>query len=103
MTDGISLGMASVVSCSPDTIATEVDGELVALDIKRGHCYALNPTATHIWQMAARPVAVSRICDALVAEFEVDRSTCEADVLELLSGLRDEGLISVAPATSPPA
>lgn len=85
----------SIVCHSPDAVAAEVDGEVVALDAKRGFCFGLNRTGSRVWQLAAQPLSVAEICAQLTARFDIDGDACETDVLELLAGLKSEGLISV--------
>jgi hypothetical protein len=49
--------------------------------------------ATRVWQLVERPIALSEVFDALVQEFEVDRSTCEAEVTALVETLLTKGLV----------
>jgi hypothetical protein len=76
-------------------LEADVDGELIALSVDSGTCYGFNPTATRIWALLEQPKSLSALCDALVADFEVDRATCERDVVALLDDLRKDGLIEV--------
>ena len=76
-------------------LESEVDGELVALDIENGQCYGLNGAGTRIWQLLGTETTPARICDALTGEYDVDRATCEADVRQVLGSLKDEGLVEV--------
>lgn len=91
----------SLVVQSDDAVAADVDGEVVALNVMRGYCYSLNGTGSRIWQLAAAPIAVSEICTRLADEFDVDSEQCRSEVLELLEGLRAEGMIT--PVTDQPA
>jgi hypothetical protein len=43
--------------------------------------------------MLAEPTSIEEICRKLCAEYEVDSSTCEAEVEDLLANLREEGLV----------
>jgi Coenzyme PQQ synthesis protein D (PqqD) len=76
-------------------IEAEVDGEIVALHVEKGTCYGLNKVGSRIWQLVAAPMAIRDVCATLVAEYEVDQTTCERQVLDLLEELRAEGLIEV--------
>ena len=49
-----------------------------------------------IWQALEKPRSVAELCDSLLETFDVSRSKCEEDVLQLVSGLREEGLIEIA-------
>lgn len=94
------------VSRSSGILCAEVDGEMVALNVEKGVCYGLDAIGSRIWGMIEHPTPLRDICDALTARYRVDSPTCMADVVALISELRDEGLVvlssSVAPPPSPP-
>jgi hypothetical protein len=69
--------------------------ETVILHFDKGAYFGLNDVGTVVWEKLQRPQAVSAIRDAILAEYDVDRSQCESDVLRLLNRLHDEGLIEV--------
>jgi hypothetical protein len=73
----------------------EVDGEVVALSIDKGICYGLNKVGSRIWRELTAPISVADICGKLLAEYRVDRATCETEVLALLEELRTECLVEI--------
>lgn len=81
-----------------EMIETEVDGELVALHVDNGTCYGFNGTATRIWAMIEQPRRLSELKEELLREFDVDPSTCEAQLKELLDELASDGLVEIRPA-----
>lgn len=81
-----------------EMIETEVDGELVALHVDKGTCYGFNSTATRIWAMIEQPKRVSELKEELLREFDVDPSTCEAQLKDLLDELEADGLVEIQPA-----
>jgi hypothetical protein len=82
-------------------LETEIDGELVGLHVENGTCYGFNATATRIWSMVEAPQRVSALRDSLLADFEVDAATCEAQLMELLRDLESDGLIELQPVADP--
>jgi len=94
------LALADSVARNRETLSAEIDGEVVALDIARGACFGLDPVGARIWAMIETPQAIERVCEALVAIYDVEPATCQADVLDLMTALRSEGLIEVS--ASPP-
>jgi len=88
----ITLG-ATVVR-SNDVLVSPVDDELVMMDLERGMYYALNATGADIWARLAQPVAVADLCDQLMQKYEVDRATCQADVLTVLNEMAANGLLA---------
>jgi hypothetical protein len=77
----------------PDTLAAEVNGEVVALNVERGQCYGLNEVASRIWDMLAEPRTIDQLRDALTENYEVDAETCESEVKRLIGELQAEGLV----------
>ncbi len=92
-----------IISRNRELLEAEVDGELVALQIDKGTCYGFNRSATRIWQLAEQPISLAALCDALTAEYAVDRARCEAEVTEVVRELEREGLVSIAEGGSPAA
>ena len=88
------LSATSIVKRSDGFIHAEVDHEVVALNIDRGTCYGLNLVGSRIWDILENPVAIDDIFSRLLAEYDVDKATCERQVLDLLEELRGEGLIT---------
>jgi hypothetical protein len=96
------LTLADRVCRNPGALSAEIDDEVVALDIARGACYGLDAVGARIWAMIAAPKTVRDVCDALTEAYEVDGETCRADVMALLTTLRQEGLIEIARAPPNP-
>jgi hypothetical protein len=81
-----------------DSIPTgEVDGELVALDLDKGHCFGMDNVGAAIWAIAAEPVSVGTIVDRLTSSHAVERAQCLADVLPFIGELVTEGLLRRQP------
>ena len=64
------------------------------LGIEKGTCYGLNPVGSRIWKHLANPIQIHEICARLLAEYKVEPSVCERQVLDLLEELRAEGHIT---------
>lgn len=92
-----SLTSDSLVVLNGGLVDAEVDGEVVALSIEHGTCYGLNQVGSRIWKLIEKPIRVSELCAALLAEYKVEPDVCEREVLDLLEQLRAEGMISLLP------
>jgi PqqD family protein of HPr-rel-A system len=88
----------TIVARREALLATEVDGEMVALHVDKGTCYGFNATATRIWAMIEEPKRLGEIRDALLEEFDVDPETCEREIRQLLKELEADGLVELQPA-----
>ncbi len=78
-------------------LTTEVDGELLAMNIEKGSCYGLNSVGTRVWALMAEPQTLETLCRQLLREFDVQPEVCRQDVSALLTQLLDEGLVSTTP------
>ena len=87
--------MSSVVHQSEEQVSAEVDGEVVMMSVEQGNYYGLDEVGSRIWELVETPSTVTAVCDALVAEFDVDRATCEGDVIRFIQEMADQGLVTV--------
>lgn len=78
---------------SDNGIVGDMNGEKVMLGLHTGKYYNLGKVGSRIWELLSEPVAVNRLIDALVQEFEVERSVCEREVAAFLKHLLQEALI----------
>jgi hypothetical protein len=83
-----------VVRKAPGLLQAEIDDEVVALKMGTDACYGLNELGSRIWQLLAEPIRVSKLCELLMMEYDVEAIVCERQVLDLLEELRAEKLIS---------
>jgi hypothetical protein len=97
MADSFSLSPASTIVRIGKTVEADVDGEVVALHIERGICFGLNKVGSRVWRLASSPVRISDICTILLEEYEISFEICVSDVIDLLDGLREQGLIDLIP------
>jgi len=73
-----------------------IDGEFVLMDTTTRGYFQLNGVGSRVWSLIETPMAASEICDRLLEEFEVERPTCEKEVIALLHRLATDNLICVA-------
>jgi Coenzyme PQQ synthesis protein D (PqqD) len=95
MTDQASLTKDVVIAQGEGQVSTVVDGKAVLMNVDNGKYYCMDDIATRIWALIETPTAVGAVCDQLIQVFDVDRATCEANVLVLLNRLLENSLIRV--------
>ena len=89
-----TLSSSTIVARKAGLIESEIDREIVALNIDSGVCYGLNSVGSRIWGLLAKPLSISEICSILVTEYDVERDACEHDVVDLIEHLLTEGLVT---------
>ena len=77
-------------------VEAEVDGEILALHVEQGTCYAFNLTAARVWTSLREPRRLREIRDELLAEYEVDAETCERQLAEVIDLLVAQGRVTTA-------
>lgn len=83
-----------------DIVFHDLDGEVVLLNLKSGVYFGLDPVGSRVWGLIDGRRTADDIVAALTTEYDVDTSTCTADVASLLAALRHNGLVDLdgAPA-----
>ena len=87
-----------VLSRNAELPSTELDGEIVLMNIEMGKYYSLTGTARCIWDALETPLTVDGVRQLLMARYDVDGATCEADIMPFLHRLQNQQLISVLPS-----
>lgn len=90
-----NIHLSSQVKRSTSLAASEIGDDLVILSVNRGRYYGTQIVGKRIWALLDNLIDVSDICDILTQEFEVDRPTCEREVIAFLEQLSQEDLIEV--------
>lgn len=86
------IGLDTVIARGADHVEAQMGGQTVMMSIQRGKYFALEGTAQRIWELTAEPVTVGQIVDRLVAEYEVERAQCAAEVVAFVEQLLENGL-----------
>jgi hypothetical protein len=89
----------SIVHWSPEAVATEVNHEVVLMNLERNRCYGLGSTGSDIWRRLGEPIPVSELLTQLRVVYDAPSGQIESDVLRTLSEFAAEGLIEVSAAT----
>lgn len=77
-----------------NTFSGKLQDEIIMLDVKLGKYFTLNQVAARIWEMLIVPKTEEEICEALLAEYEVEEKECRAEVIEYLEKMIQFGLVT---------
>ncbi|WP_444677353.1 PqqD family peptide modification chaperone [Halomonas sp. E19] len=80
---------------STEPLASRVDDDLVLFSAKKGMYYGTQSIGQQIWEHLETEIQLADLCDRLQASFNVERDTCEREVVAFLTQLQQEGLITV--------
>jgi len=90
---------SSIVSWSADAVATEVNDEIVLMNLERDRCYGLGTTGSDIWRRLREPIRVSELLTQLWADYDSPPGQIDLDVLRTLNEFSREGLIQINQAS----
>jgi hypothetical protein len=88
-------GPSTRVAAASDQVSCELDGEAVILHLGEGVYFGLDPVGAHVWSLLEQERSVAELRDAVVAAYEVDAATAEADLIELVEALAARGLVEL--------
>jgi hypothetical protein len=71
----------------------EVEGELVALDLRESRYLAVNRTGQVLWAALAEGASREQLIDRLVEAFDIERERATADVDAFTTELESRGLL----------
>jgi hypothetical protein len=88
----------------PDHVAVrEFDGESVALNLQSGNYFGLNSVAAQMFERLRTVHVAEETVDALAQEYGQEREVIERDLVELMRGLIERGLIALGGPPPPKA
>ena len=69
------------------------------LDLESGVYFGLDEVGTRVWTLLLERGTPAAVCDALIAEFDVEPGVLAGDVLRLVGELQQNGLVRAAPVS----
>ncbi|HWU72620.1 MAG TPA: PqqD family peptide modification chaperone [Sphingomonas sp.] len=78
-----------------DWLAAKVGNELVMMSATKGNYIGLSEVGARIWELVETPRTIESLCDALVAEYDVDPATCRAEVDSFLATLCQHNAVRI--------
>lgn len=95
MSDQQTITLETAIKHVEGVFWQDVVEDVVMLDVEKGQYFGAENTGAFIWRLFEQPATVSVACDRLMDEYDVDRETCEEEVLAFLEQLHKAGLIEV--------
>lgn len=74
----------TIVSRHAETVAVEIDGEVMLMSLQSGRTFGLDKRGTRIWELLEQPQTLAALVDALVKLYDTTPEQCQADVLEFM-------------------
>ena len=63
------ININNVVSRRNDIDTTDLNGEIVMMDLEKGRYFSLNGVGSRIWEIIEEPIGINKIVDCLLEEY----------------------------------
>lgn len=90
--------LQTIYQHDPNIVSRLIGDEMILVPIRQNvgdmdNIYTLNETAARIWELMDGKRDLAEIHQQLLQEFEIDAQQAESDLLELVTGLLEQGAI----------
>jgi hypothetical protein len=86
----------TLITRSPDCIASEIDGEIVLIDIASSRYFGFNPVGSEIWRLLEQPSSLETLRGAIADIFEGDAARIEQETVAFVELLADRQLVTLS-------
>ena len=97
----MALDRTTVVCRSDDVNAAHVGEEMVMMRLESDYYYGMDDIGRSVWELLEEPMSAADLCERLKTEYQVLQEQCEADLLEFLTKLQEEGIVRVFEGDNP--
>lgn len=91
----LGIRLNSIITRNLDIDATDLEGEVVMMNLDKGQYFMMNQVGSRIWEIIKEPSTVNNIINTLLGEFQVEKNQCKENVVEFLGKLKNADLIIV--------
>ena len=86
-------GGAQAFAVSPSVVFRQMDDGAVLLDLESGVYFGLDEVGTRVWTLLMEQKTPDAVCEAMLAEFDVEPGVVADDVRRLVAELQQNGLL----------
>jgi len=90
-----SIEDTSIVVASQHPRSSEVEQEMVVIDLKIQEFYGLNSVASVIWKLIQEPYPVEELQKELMKQYDIAATQCREDLMNFLNDLAEVNLIEI--------
>jgi hypothetical protein len=90
-----NLDNTTVLIRNNEQIFSEIDDEIVMLNIPNGEYYNLNSVASLLWSFLNQPKSFNSLLTLLQEKYQVSKDVCELDTKHFVLEMIEKGLLEV--------
>lgn len=90
-----SLADSDLVARMETVVTTDLDGEVIMMNVETGNYFHLDDIATDVWNLLDRPQTIDAVVSGLREIYDVSQEDCRRDVGKLVAELCEAGVLKV--------
>lgn len=87
--------LSDIVQARADILTSEINGELVMMDMENGQYYTLDAIGCTVWRALTTPCQVAELCRQLGEQYDAPAAIIEKDMVELLERMLAKRMIAL--------
>lgn len=76
-----------------EVIFSEMDGELVMMDLEKNSYFGLNAVGKEIWELLTEAKTINGLCATLMQKYDVELERCKQDVTAMVNKMVEVGIV----------
>ncbi len=91
----IEEGHSNWISRNPSQVFSEIDGQVVMLNVKKEAYFTLNDVGSSIWKEIEHPRKMEDLIHILTEAYDVTAEKCRDEMIPFLNELLEAGIVIV--------
>lgn len=92
----IAISSDTTISRTSNHVSTELDGEILLMDIENGKYFGLKGTALCIWSLIESPCTFGELCNRLQDQYRAPAGKIDVDAKNFIALLSEQKLLSLS-------
>lgn len=80
----MALSLSTLIRQSPNTIATQIEGDFVIMNTTTCKAFGLDRRASRVWEMLDQFVSIDQVVKSLLQRYDTSEEQCQRDVVKFL-------------------
>jgi len=86
----------SIIERNDELLSSDMDDELVMMDLESNNYYGLNKVGKDIWEKIEEPTTLEELCSDLIKKYNVSFDKCKEDITPFLEKLQEMNIVKIS-------
>lgn len=85
----MTLSSDTIIQRNDSVIFSDIDDQVVMMDLDSGDYFELNTVGTRIWELLETPTTVNGLVKTLLSEFDIAEDVCRTETEDFIRKMLD--------------